>query len=72
MDQKGFKMTEHPPYSSNLALADFFLSPKVKLALAGDTLTASELKSILVGVSIPTDLARVKNWLKLRVSQMLY
>ena len=48
MDQKGFKMTEHPPYSANLALADFFLSPKVKLALAGDTLTASELNSILI------------------------
>ena len=72
MNQKGFKMIEYPPYSSVLALADFFLPPKVKLALAGDTLTASELKSILVGVPIPTDLARVKNWLKLRVSRMLY
>ena len=65
MDQKGFKMIQHPPYSSNLTLADFFLSPKVKLALAGDTLTASELKSILGGVSIPTNLARVKKMIKI-------
>ena len=50
MDQKGFKLIEHPPYSPDLAPADFFLFPKVKSALAGDTLTAGELKSALEGV----------------------
>ena len=51
MDQKGFKVIEHPPYSPDLAPADFFLFPKVKSALAGDTLTAGELKSAWDGVT---------------------
>ena len=51
MDQRGFKVIEHPPYSPDLAPADFFLFPKVKSALAGDTLTAGGLKSAWDGVT---------------------
>ena len=51
MDQKGLKVIEHPPYSPDLALADFFLFPKVKSSLAGNTLTAGELKPASEGVT---------------------
>ena len=36
---KGFVLLEHPPYSPDLAPADFFLFPKIKNQLAGRTLT---------------------------------
>ena len=49
MDQRGFKVIEHPPYSPDLALADFFLFPEVKSSIAGNTLTAGELKSASEG-----------------------
>ena len=51
MDQKGLKVIQHPPYSPDFTPADFFLFPKVKSALAGDTLTAGELKSAWEGVT---------------------
>jgi hypothetical protein len=38
------KMIEHPPYLPDLALADFFLFPKVKKELAGLTLTRESFK----------------------------
>ena len=38
---KGLQYDRNPPNSSNLALPDSFLLPKVKSALAGDMLTAS-------------------------------
>ena len=42
---------EHPPYSPDLAPADFFLFPRVKEALAGHTLTADSLKTAWDGVT---------------------
>jgi hypothetical protein len=33
--QKGIKLLPHPPYSPDLALADFFLFPKAKSELSG-------------------------------------
>jgi histone-lysine N-methyltransferase SETMAR len=38
------KMIEHPPYSPDLAPADFFLFPKVKKELAGLTLMRESFK----------------------------
>jgi histone-lysine N-methyltransferase SETMAR len=38
------KMIEHPPYSPDLAPADFFLFPKVKKELAGLMLTRESFK----------------------------
>lgn len=48
---------EHPPYSPDLAPADFFLFPRVKEGLAGRSFTASTIKNAWDGVtaSIPTD-----------------
>jgi histone-lysine N-methyltransferase SETMAR len=39
------KLIEHPPYSPDLAPADFFLFPKVKKELAGLTLTRESFKN---------------------------
>jgi hypothetical protein len=36
---------QHPPYSPDLALADFFLFRRVKEALAGTTLDQDSLKA---------------------------
>jgi hypothetical protein len=44
MAAKQFKVIEHPPYSPDLALANFFLFPKVKRELAGLTLTKETFK----------------------------
>ena len=41
---RAIKTIAHPPYSPDLAPADFFLFPKVKLKLAGKTLTAEAFK----------------------------
>ena len=41
---KDIKMIEHPPYSPDLAPADYFLFPKVKSALAGMYLTQETFK----------------------------
>jgi hypothetical protein len=48
---------EHPPYSLDLAPADFFLFRKVKEALAGITLDQESLKNTWEGVvrNITTD-----------------
>jgi hypothetical protein len=44
MAARQFKVIAHPPYSSDLALADFFLFPKVKRELASLTLTKETFK----------------------------
>jgi histone-lysine N-methyltransferase SETMAR len=41
---RGVQVIEHPPYSPDLAPADFFLFPKVKSVLAGKTLTTQTFK----------------------------
>jgi histone-lysine N-methyltransferase SETMAR len=43
--KRGVKTIPHPPYSPDLAPADFFLFPKVKAALAGQTLTVESFKT---------------------------
>jgi len=45
------EVIEHPPYSTDLAPANFFLFPKVKEGLAGHTLAASGVKKALEGVT---------------------
>ena len=42
---------EHPPYSPDLAPADFFLFPKVKELLAGTNITADGIKQAWEGVT---------------------
>jgi histone-lysine N-methyltransferase SETMAR len=42
---KGIQLLQHPPYSPDLALADFFLFRRVKEALAGTTLDQDSLKT---------------------------
>jgi hypothetical protein len=42
-------LLEHPPYSPDLAPADFFLFPKVKEALAGNTIAADGVKNAWMG-----------------------
>jgi histone-lysine N-methyltransferase SETMAR len=44
MVARQFKVIEHPPYSPELAPADFFLFPKVKRELAGLTFTKEIFK----------------------------
>ena len=44
MAAKQLQVIEHPPYSPDLAPADFFLFPKIKKQLAGKTLTQESLK----------------------------
>jgi histone-lysine N-methyltransferase SETMAR len=50
MAAKGIKVLEHPPYSPDLASADFFLFRRVKEALAGTTLDQDSLKTAWEGV----------------------
>jgi histone-lysine N-methyltransferase SETMAR len=50
MVAKGIQVLEHPPYSPDLAPADFFLFRKVKEALAGITLDQESLKNAWEGV----------------------
>jgi len=45
------QMTPHPPYSSNLTPADFFLLLKLERELAGLTLTMDEFKKKWEGVT---------------------
>jgi hypothetical protein len=47
MAARQLKMIEHPPYSADLALAIFFLFPKVKRELAGLILTKETFKKEL-------------------------
>jgi len=42
---KSIQLIAHPPYSPDLAPADFFLFPKVKLELAGISMTKDTFKS---------------------------
>jgi histone-lysine N-methyltransferase SETMAR len=44
------QMIEHPPYSPDLAPADFFLFPKLKMQLAGLTLTQNTFENTWEGV----------------------
>ena len=50
---KNVQMLEHPPYSPDLAPADFWFFPKVKAALAGKTLSAETFKKEWEGVTRP-------------------
>ena len=43
-------MLQHPPYSPDLAPADFFLFPKVKNQLAGISMDKDEVKKVWEGV----------------------
>jgi hypothetical protein len=36
LGRKGMTVLDHPPYSPNFAPSDFWLFPKVKLAMKGD------------------------------------
>jgi hypothetical protein len=56
------KLIEHPPYSQDLAPADYFFSPRVKRELAGLTLTQDTFKKEWEGAVrsiMATDLAKV-------------
>ena len=48
---RGVQMLEHPPYSPDLAPADFFLFPKLKMELAGRHLSKDDFKTTWDGVS---------------------
>jgi histone-lysine N-methyltransferase SETMAR len=48
---KEIQLLPHPPYSPDLAPADFFLFQKVKEQLAGLHLTQESLKSLWEGVT---------------------
>jgi histone-lysine N-methyltransferase SETMAR len=50
MAAKGIQVLEHPPYSPDLAPADFFLFRRAKKALAGITLDQESLKNAWKGV----------------------
>jgi hypothetical protein len=47
---KGIQVWQHPPYSPDLALADFFLFRRVKKALTGTNLHQASLKTAWEGV----------------------
>ena len=47
---RGLKLLEHPPYSPDLAPADYLLFPKIKDALAGRTMTRTTFKQAWDGV----------------------
>jgi histone-lysine N-methyltransferase SETMAR len=49
MAARQFQILDHPPYSPDLAPADFFLFPSVKRELAGKTLTQETLKKAWEG-----------------------
>jgi hypothetical protein len=48
--KKRIKLLSHPPYSFDLAPADFFLFPKLKKKLAGITMTQERFKKEWEGV----------------------
>ena len=48
--KKNIKLLSHPPYSPDLAPADYFLFPKLKKELAGNTMTQEEFKKEWEGV----------------------
>ena len=45
LDAKGIKTLCHPPYSPDLAPADFFLFPTVKTALSGLTISGNSVQT---------------------------
>jgi len=47
---RGIRTIRHPPYSPDLAPADYFLFPTVKRELAGRTLTQETFKTSWDGV----------------------
>jgi histone-lysine N-methyltransferase SETMAR len=47
---KGVKTVPHPPYSPDLTPGGFFLFPKVKAKLAGQTLTQETVKDSWEGI----------------------
>jgi histone-lysine N-methyltransferase SETMAR len=49
MAARQFQIIDHPPYSPDLAPADFFLFLSVKRELAGKTLTQETLKKVWEG-----------------------
>jgi histone-lysine N-methyltransferase SETMAR len=48
--KKSIQVLPHPPYSPDLAPADFFLFPELKKELAGLTLSQDEFKTKWEGV----------------------
>ena len=48
--KKRIKLLSHPPYSFDLAPADYFLFPKLKKELAGNTMTQEKFKKEWEGV----------------------
>jgi hypothetical protein len=48
--KKRIKLLSHPPYSPDLAPADYFLFPQLKKDLAGITMTQEEFKKDWEGV----------------------
>ena len=44
LDAKGIQMLGHPPYSPDLATADFWLFPTIKSALAGETIDGNTVQ----------------------------
>ena len=48
--KKRIKLLSHPPYSFDLAPADYFLFPKLKKELAGITMTQEKFKKEWEGV----------------------
>jgi histone-lysine N-methyltransferase SETMAR len=65
---KGVKTIPHPPYLPDLAPAEFFLFPRVKYKLAGQTLTQESFKNSWEGVvrTIPKDnfTATFRQWME--------
>ncbi len=49
MAARGIKLIEHPPYSPDLAPADYFLFPRVKRELAVLTLTQDSFQKAWEG-----------------------
>jgi histone-lysine N-methyltransferase SETMAR len=51
MAARDFRVIDHPPYSPDLAPADFFLFPTIKRQLAGKTLTQDTFKTMWEGAA---------------------
>jgi hypothetical protein len=51
MAARGIKLIQHPPYSPDLAPADYFLFPRIKKELAGLTMTQDTFKKLWEGPS---------------------
>jgi hypothetical protein len=51
MAARDFRLIDQPPYSPDLALADFFLFPTIKRQLASKTLTQETFKTMWEGAA---------------------